>query len=654
VIKTFCMKHCIKQGCILPIFLLLLFVSCRKETNTLNNGNKPPIALAGPDTAIALPTDTALLDGSMSTDPDGMISEWKWSKVSGPASYTFVNAASSKTVVKNLVAGTYQFELMVKDDGGLLAKDTIMLTINAVPTPNRPPVAKAGQDQTITVPQNSVELNGSSSTDPDNNISTYQWTKVAGPSSFSILTASSIQTLVNNLVPGVYQFEFKVTDAGSLFSADTIQVTVIPDLSLAIQWQKTLGGTRVDVAQSIQPTPDGGYILAGNTNSDDGDVSGYHSGAYSCYLPCTGPSICGLLPDGLVVKLSSTGAIQWQKALGGTAAENLLSIQPTADGGYIASGLTYSNNGDVSGYHGGTEADAWVVKLSSSGALQWQKVFGGTGCDFANSILSTPDGGYIFVGHTDSHDGDVTANAGEKDVWIVKLSNSGTIQWQKTLGGANNDYAYSLQLTPDGGYIAAGYTNSNNGDVSGNHGDADGWIVKISSSGAIQWQKSLGGGNEDIARSVQPTADGGYIVAGSTKSNNGDVSGNHGDADAWIVKLSGNGAIQWQKALGGSNEDIARSIQPTADGGYIIAGSTTSLNGDVSGNHGNQDAWVVKVSNTGTLQWQKSLGGISNDFVNSIERTSDGSYIVAGQAISNNGDVSGNHGNTDAWLIKLK
>ncbi len=427
-----------------------------------------------------------------------------------------------------------------------------------------------------------------------------------------------------------------------------------PPLLSAVEWQKALGGARVDVAQSIQPTADGGYIVAGNTNSQDGDVTGYHSGPFGCYQSCFS-QVCDYFPDGLVVKLSNTGAIQWQRALGGTAAENLLSIQPTADGGYIASGYTFSNNGDVSGYHGGNEPDAWVVKLSSTGAVQWQKVIGGsTGCDFANVILSTPDGGYIIAGHTDSHDGDVTATAGERDVWIVKLSSSGAIQWQKPIGGADNDYVYSFQSTTDGGYILAGYTYSNNGDVSGNHGDADAWIVKLSSSGAIQWQKTLGGSSEEIARSIQPTADGGYIVAGSAKSNNGDVSGNHGDADAWIVKLSSSGAIQWQKSLGGSNEEIARSIQPTADGGYIVAGSAKSNNGDVSGNHGNQDAWIVKLSNNGTFQWQKSLGGTANDFANSIQRTTDGGYIVAGQAISNNGDVSGNHGATDAWVIKLK
>lgn len=522
------------------------------------------------------------------------------------------------------------------------------------PLVNQRPVANAGADQIITLPANSIILDATASTDPNNNITAYQWTKIEGPSLFTIANATAIQTQVSNLLEGVYQVELKVTDAGGLFGRDTIQVTVNPDLSFAKEWQKVLGGTRVDVAQSIQPTADGGYILAGNTNSQDGDITGYHSGPFGCYQSCFG-QVCDFFADGLVVKLNSTGAIQWQKALGGSGAENLFSIQPTADGGYIASGYTFSNDGDVSGFHGGNEPDAWVVKLNSTGAIQWQKVLGGsTGCDFANVILSTPDGGYIIAGHTDSHDGDVTTTAGERDVWIVKLTSTGAIQWQKAIGGADNDYVYSFHSTPDGGYIAAGYTYSNNGDVSGNHGDADAWIVKLSSSGAIEWQKTLGGNREEIARSILPTTDGGYIVAGSTKSNNGDVSGNHGEADAWIVKLNRSGTIQWQKALGGSSEEIARSIQPTTDGGYIFAGSAKSINGDVSTNHGNSDAWIVKLSNSGAIQWQKSIGGTGNDFVNSIQFTADGSYIAAGQATSKNGDLIGNHGATDAWVIKLK
>jgi hypothetical protein len=149
-----------------------------------------------------------------------------------------------------------------------------------------------------------------------------------------------------------------------------------------------------------------------------------------------------------------------------------------------------------------------------------------------------------------------------------------------------------------------GQSYSNDGDVSGNHGgNGDAWIVKLNSIGEIQWQKCLGGSNLDIAGAIQPTSDDGYVMAGYTHSNDGDVSGNHGgNDDAWVVKLNSTGEIQWQKCLGGSGDDQAFDIQPTADGGYIMVGQSSSNDGDVSGNHGgNGDAWIVKLNSTGEI-----------------------------------------------------
>ena len=349
----------------------------------------------------------------------------------------------------------------------------------------------------------------------------------------------------------------------------------------AIQWQKTLGGTGTDYARSIQPTPDGGYIVTGYTNSTNGDVTGNHGN-----------------DDYWVVKLNPSGTIQWQKTLGGTGDDGAYSIQPTTDGGYIVAGTTDSNDGDVTGNHGGF-ADYWVIKLNPSGTIEWQKPLGGTDYDLAYSIQPTPDGGYIVAGTTNSNDGDVTGNHGGPDCWVVKLNPSGTIEWQKTLGGTSDDDIQSIQPTPDGGYIVAGYTYSTNGDVTGNHGSYDYWVVKLNPSGTIQWQKTIGGTGEDNAYSIQPTTDGGYIVAGYTWSTDGDVTGNHGGSDSWVVKLNPSGAIQWQKTIGGTGGDLAYSIQPTTDGGYIVAGSTYSNDGDVTGNHGGSDSWVVKLGPDG-------------------------------------------------------
>ncbi|MFY9419238.1 MAG: hypothetical protein WAP17_09180, partial [Bacteroidales bacterium] len=231
---------------------------------------------------------------------------------------------------------------------------------------------------------------------------------------------------------------------------------------------------------------------------------------------------------------------------------------------------------------------------------------------------------------------------------------SGDIIWQKCFGGTNEDYAYSIQQTSDSGFIVAGYTFSNDGDVSGYHGYFDYWVVKLNSSGDIEWQKCLGGTYYDYAYSIQQTSNGGFIVAGSTNSNNGDVSGYHGYFDYWVVKLNSSGDIEWQKCLGGTNNDYANSIQQTSDGGFIVAGYTESNDGDVSGYHGGDyDAWVVKLNSSGDILWQKCLGGTIDDRANSIQQTSDGGFIVAGFTVSNDGDVSGNHGASDAWVVKL-
>jgi hypothetical protein len=217
------------KTCVIIIFLgVIFFLSCRKEVSCegCSERNQPPVAAAGNDQSITLPTDSSSLDGSSSNDPDGSINKWLWKKISGPLSYNFSNATGAITVVKDLSAGTYLFELTVTDNGGLSDKDTVSIIVAPVLTTNHPPVANAGPDQTITLPTNSVTLDGNGSVDPDNNITNYVWAKISGPSSFNIDNANAVQTQVTNLVEGVYQFELKVTDAGMLVSIDTIGIKV--------------------------------------------------------------------------------------------------------------------------------------------------------------------------------------------------------------------------------------------------------------------------------------------------------------------------------------------------------------------------------------------------------------------------------------------
>jgi len=402
-----------------------------------------------------------------------------------------------------------------------------------------------------------------------------------------------------------------------------------------IEWQKSLGGTGNDYANSIQQTTDGGYIVAGWSNSNDGDVTG-NNGDY----------------DYWVVKLDAVLNITWENSMGGSLSDRAQSIQQTTDGGYIVAGYSQSNDGDVSGNNGGL--DYWVVKLDTSGNITWENSLGGSDSEKAWSIQQTTDGGYIVAGESNSIDGDVIGNNGGLDYWVVKLDTSGNITWQRSLGGSNNEKAWSVQQTIDGGYIVAGQSSSTDGDLTFNNGGfSDCWIVKLDSSGVINWQKSFGGADLDIAFSIHQTTDGGYIFSGASQSNDGDVTENLGANDCWIVKLDTVGNIIWEKSLGGSGNEGFSSIQQTTDGGYIAAGRSSSDNGDLTFNNGLQDYWIVKLDNFGNITSQKSLGGSGDDRAFSIQQTSGGGYIVTGYAISNTGNITGNQGGWDYWVVKL-
>ena len=411
--------------------------------------------------------------------------------------------------------------------------------------------------------------------------------------------------------------------------------------SPAIEWQKSFGGSDGDIAYDIKQTNDGGYIFVSYTMSTDGDVTNLHGSS-----------------DIWVVKTSATGEIEWQKTLGGSLSESAVSLQLTADGGYILAGNTTSIDGDITEFH--DNGCVWVVKLSGTGAIEWQKIYPLPDGGNAFTIRQTADGGYIFVGsafvpHINPNNGE---SQGGTDVRIVKLSALGVLEWQKILGGLLYESGINILQTNDNGYILLGNSNSSDGDLTTNHGDDDLWIVKLSNTSEIEWQKSIGGSSSESAVGLCLTTDGGYVIAGRTQSSDGDITGFHGGGvDAWVVKLNAQGTIEWQRALGGSNTDVLFDIKQTDDGGYIAVGDTVSNDGDVSGYHpstiSSGDCWVVRLSGTGNLMWQKCLGGSESDGGNRVVIASDGGYIISGLSLSNDGDVLGHHNNYDCWIVKL-
>jgi Secretion system C-terminal sorting domain len=408
-----------------------------------------------------------------------------------------------------------------------------------------------------------------------------------------------------------------------------------------IEWEQTYGGSYWDVLRSTIPTSDGGYLLGGRTSSTDGDIqSGYHGGI-----------------DCWVVKINSIGTIEWEQTYGGSNYDEIHSTIPTSDGGYLIGGYTESYDGDIqSGNHG--VGDFWVVKINSTGAIEWEQTYGGTGHDLLNTVITTSDGGYFLGGETVSDDGDVqSGNQGGRDFWAVKINGTGTIEWEQTYGGSSGESISSIISTFDGGCLLGGTTYSNDGDIqSGNHGGRDYWVVKINSTGTIEWEQTYGGTGHDLLNTVITTSDGAYLLGGETGSNDGDIqSGNHGEVDCWAVKINSIGTIEWEQTYGGSSDDYLYSTVHAFDGGYLLGGETGSNDGNIqSGNHGWWDYWIVKINSTGTIEWEQTYGGSSEDWLSSTNLTSDGAYLLGGYTFSNDGDIqSGTHGYFDFWVVKI-
>jgi hypothetical protein len=419
---------------------------------------------------------------------------------------------------------------------------------------------------------------------------------------------------------------------------------IVPGITLANQlvWNKTYGGSGLlDWGRCVQQTRDGGYIIAGNTNSSDGDNTDGNNGGNDIWI----------------LKLNPDGTKEWDKTYGGSSSEFAYYIQQTIEGGYILASTTTSSDGDITDGKNGHE-DIWILKLNPDGTKEWDKTYGGSIGQSANYIQQTRDGGYIIAGTTYSSDGDVTdGNNGEYDIWILKLNPDGTKEWDRTYGGSSSDWAHFLQQTSDDAYIVAGRTNSSDGDISdGNNGEYDFWILKLNSDGTKKWDKTYGGSSSDWARCIQQTSDGGYVVTGLIQSSDGDnTDGKNGYMDFWILKLNPDGTKEWDKTYGSSGSEDASVIIQTSDGGYIVAGDTNSSGGDITNaNNGGYDMWILKLNPDGTKQWDKTYGGSSGDGAYSIQQTSDGGYIIAGSTNSSDGDITdGNNGGSDFWILKL-
>jgi uncharacterized delta-60 repeat protein len=358
----------------------------------------------------------------------------------------------------------------------------------------------------------------------------------------------------------------------------------------ALTWANSYGSSEEEnIFRSVIALPDGGYVLAGVTNSTGAGAN-----------------------DIWISRLTETGSVVWQKTYGGARNEEPRSLQHTADGGFVITGPTNS--------FGSGANDIWVLKLASDGEIEWEKTYGGTKADVSHAIEQTTDGGYVVAGHTKSF------GAGGQDYFVLKLNSTGGIQWQKAYGGSGNDVIRFVKQASDGGYVAAGFTHS-----FGSRGDI--MVIKLDSAGSMEWDMHYGGSKFEEPSTVLEVDDG-FIILEQTASFSGST-------DGWMFKVDMAGKIDWQKRIGGGAFDELSSAQLTPDGGFIVAGETRSFG--ISA----EDFWVIKFDSDANIEWEKRYGGSKVEEAESVAVAADGGYIVAGIT------KTFGSGLRDIWLVKL-
>ncbi len=408
----------------------------------------------------------------------------------------------------------------------------------------------------------------------------------------------------------------------------------------AVKWQKCIGGSSLDFGKGICLAKDSmSYYITGYTNSTNGDMIN-NSGGMDIFLS----------------KLDLYGNVLWTRLYGNAANDYAQGIICTHDNGLLICGFT--NDSVTSGTHGGF--DVVFLKTDSAGNPQWMKYYGGSGDDgdhFAE-VIETADMGFVCITGSDSQDGNVDTTYGSSDYWLFKTDSLGNFAWGKNFGGTDDEDGHAILPMPDGGFIMDGHSASNDVDVSGQHnpnsGIHDGWVLRVDSSLNIKWQKCVGGTGFELMNQMCFDNSGGLIIMGYTTSNDGDVTGNHGLNDYWIVRMdTASGNILSSKVYGGAGDDIGLFLLRADDGNYVAGGYSNSINGDVTGNHGNYDYWILKINPQGNIVWEKSFGGSNSDRNNGMCAAQGYGIIINGFSMSDNGNVYGNHGSNDCWVAKL-
>lgn len=408
-----------------------------------------------------------------------------------------------------------------------------------------------------------------------------------------------------------------------------------------LDFASTYGGYKNDVLNAVVSTIDGGYATLGYTQSNDFDITTKTNEDFDFFL----------------MRFSSDDNLLWSKTYGGTDDDRGADIIVTSDGGFLLFGFSKSSDGDAT-LNAGNQ-DFWAIKVDTNGGILWEKSFGFSGADVGYSVMQTSDNGYLITGELDvtSSGGQGNSKSAQRhaggDFWVIKLSSTGDKEWSRYFGGSFTDTPFGLVETLDNSYVIVGSSDSNDVDIKNNIGTYDFWVIKIATDGSLIWEKNFGGTEIDEARGITTTNDGNIIVVGDTRSSDANVSINNGAADVWIIKIDLDGNLIWEKTIGGTSFDVARSVSKTQDGGFLISGSSRSLDNSFS-NNGQNDGLLVKIDVNGALIWQKTIGGSETDFLYDAIELTNQKIIAVGESASNDGDLTENKGFSDALLIKIK
>jgi hypothetical protein len=456
-----------------------------------------------------------------------------------------------------------------------------------------------------------------------------------------------------------------------------------------IEWEKTYGGSFDDLGLYVLALNDGGFLLGADSYSTDG--LGSHPNPQWAHHGCPGGH-----RDFLVVRLDSRGSVLWHRSFGGTNHEYLSQMVETSDGAFAAVGRTESSDGNVTGFRG--EYDGWVVKFSPSGELLWERVVGGEMWDWGSNIAASPNGGVLFSGYSFSWDGDGEGNRGDYDYQLVRFDGQGRRLWSRMYGGPKDDFAQGMVALPDGTYLVTGGSVAAGNDVSEIRGSFDLWVIRVNDKGQLLWSQTFGGSAYDISSpggsdyymagpgtALSLTADGGVAMAGASRSSDGDLGGNQGGYDAWLMRfypqiwkdgssgkrgqinplqpkdpsrepsLRSAPAVKWARSFGGSKKDAPldspQALINDGAGGFTFVGTSESSDHGLR-HRGAGDVWIVNTDGQGKMNWQRTYGGSKRETGAALTKV-EGGYVFVATSESKDGMVGANKGGADLWVVKI-